>query len=1120
MLSLWIFVAISPISALADFSSIYRFEDSLDDDSGVYAPSVGGDATYVADNDSQVLNMVGNTYLAFPIQTSQNIDTSKSFYLSVDFMLPEEGVDESYRVIAANKGWNWDEPGFRIIAYNEKTEWQPEGTYFVDFNIGIGDTEIYKRYYGNNMGEWKNASIYVDFENGLVSFGLDGRLFEQSLYENIVDTPIDPSPFIDTLNTKQIRIGVHGPHHGQDFPWVHTWGVENDNNNISLHTAAMRIDNLAISSPRPPGDSHKVIDALARFSDHLNSVETLDDDTAVTVLRQLRDNLIGTDLADIAPELIAYLNLHALQAGPLYDGDPNFYSRYSEFAPSAKAYVDLGIWLMQTGLASENANLVEGLKIKERESFPGTVPEGAERVSNAVANVRAQYVTDPYYRMGDMKVNPNNELASFVYRPTGYYAPAGELITVTVDPAVVDTGVHVRVGAHRENHILLASTNRFPLISVNYRVEASTFQIVNPIGGPIHVLVPQGVDLGWIDVELDGAIRSPYFSTRSGRETPVEDWETIRQYPGVFAELESDKYVVTVLAEDLRDFDEPTLLLERWDRAMDLLQILHGRPLERSRAEGFLYDSATATEGSFPGGYPVTPGSWSRRNDDIEHGYFSPFAILRDGHWEEDGGFSALIHEMTHHHLGRFVEDGGQEVYVNLPMAAILQDIHGLSYDEALAYSGYQEFTRDDAAIDWMVTHNFRSGNEMGWDPTTDYQPIETSYQTRAHAKYVDLAAIHGGWNAVGDIYKAYYEQDKAKGVPVEYDVQFRVTSDDFLLTGSEALGYNLASLFHFWGTQPSETAAEQLASYPPLPGALERILNYMDIAPRTNEELRAFREEKLEVHENQLKFQIWDPLILVYDQSYGQSIRDQGAHVLKTYFDVDPDAPPSKPVLETSEFDLDADPNSTVSFAWTPSADPEGHPLKYSWKLYNLDTKEVILSRTWLETNQVELSVADLSTALEPYENSETPVELAQTVTTSDPFTVVTSDALVSTFYENRAFSIQDVPNGDPDGDLLSNGFELLFGYDPYVRNTYSIEFKIARDERSDNYRIQYYTPEIDSESPYSVAIETSTDLSNWSRRETLITAGLDQQSIIEIDELQLLAEEPTFIRLALTPK
>ena len=645
--------------------------------------------------------------------------------------------------------------------------------------------------------------------------------------------------------------------------------------------------------------------------------------------------------------------------------------------------------MLGEGLTPSTASAATGISIVEHKEFPGALPHDAQRVSNGEADIRAQFVLPPGYLMGGMKSDPDSELSAALYRPTGYYAPAGELVTITVDDSWVNSGLHIRVGAHQDNHMPLSSTSRFPKLNVDYRIESNTIEVINPLGGGIYILVPQGVDLGWQKVQISGAVRSPYFSTRAGHETALADWQSIKNFPGVFADFESDKFMITVPTYGIQNFDQPKELLDRWDRIMDLFQILHGRPLERSRAEAYLLDASQLVIGSFPGGYPVTPGFYAEENGDITQGYYSPFAALNDKHWETDRGMLVMLHELGHHHYGRFISVGEQESFVNVPSAAVLNDVFGLDYDEATRYSGYQLFDRTDAAIDWMVTHNFRNGNPIGYDPTTDFQPIETSYQTRGHAKYVDLADISGGWKGVGKVYEMFYLQDLAAGNPPQ--TQYGVSHDEFLQKGSEALNCNLASLFHFWGIQPTSSAASTLREYPACEGALARVKHYLDNAPRTNEELVQFHTEKTAIDEGQLKYQVYDQLLVTFDASYGQQIRDIGAEILNTYFDVEKDNAPSAPSVSTTEIDYTSGQTNDITFAWTEAVDPEGQSLKYSWRLSNESTGEVLLTRNWVDGLSVTITGNELQQIKSHLESG---VTLSQQVTTSDTFTIVQSDA------------------------------------------------------------------------------------------------------------------------------
>lgn len=1010
-------------------NSQYVFENDITDEAGDYALTLEGEQSerYVDRDDGRAISLQGRTFLALPQQLNRDIQVGKSLSISVDFLFQDTGVDESARVIFSNKTWAYDVPGLKIEVLNEQEAWQPNQAIFVQFNLGMGIQEIANRFFGLRMDEWHTATVDLDFENNTVTFGVNGRTTTRSLTEDEGGGQVDTARFVAALQQNAFRIGAHQPDHSGETPWSNVYEVESGVGTTSS-VADVLIDNVIIQSPRPDGDSSVVRSVLSAMTAHLRGQSPLSDLEMAAQRTLLNQNLSGADFSAFASEARAFVDAHAASFGPLYtvrfrNNLDN--AEYDSFDDVSKAYVDLGVWMLKEGLTPDNALSAQGLQFVEHTQWPGELPSGAQRVSNGTADIRAQYVRDPGYLMGGMRQAPDSELAAYLYRPTGFYAPAGETVSVTVPQTWVDSGLHIRVGAHADNHQVLTSTSRFPVLSADFRIASTTVEVVNPFGGNIYVLVPQNLDLGWNQIRVAGAVRAPYFSSREGYETAEADWNSIRQYPGVFTDFESDKFMITVPTAQLQRFNQPRELLDRWDEIMDVLQTLHGRPMERSRAEAYLLDASQVVVGSFPGGYPVTPGLYAEGATGITDGYYSPFAALNIGTWEEDEGLSVMLHELGHHHFGRYVGVGEQEVYVNVPAAAVFNALYGLSFDDALKYSGYQKFSRTDAAIDWMVTHNFRNGNPMGFDPTTDFEPIETSYQARGHAKYLDLADIYGSWDALAKIYETYYLDDLASGTPP--DTQIEVPHDDFLQRGSEALQCNLASLFHFWGVHPSDSLASELSRLPVCDGAAERIVHYLDNAPRTNEDLQQFHAEKTAVNENQLKFQIYDQLLPAFDIGYAQQIREVGTDILSTYFDMEKDTAPTAPAVRTTSFNVDQLRRSAVTFGWQPSVDAEGKALKYSWVLMREDTEEVLLSRSWVDGNSVTISWPEIRAALGDYLDDGVQPRLTQQVTTSDTFTVVQSAKTLTRF---TALT-------DADNDGLSDDEEARLGTNPSARDS-----------------------------------------------------------------------------------
>jgi len=1027
-------------NAQSGFDSSYLFEGTVADESSAYDLVLTGTESFSAGPDGQAFRLIGESYLDVSQSLGTSILTDESFFISIDFMMPDEGIDESARFIFGNKDTGYDTPGFNFTLWNEKTEWVPEGSAYINFNIGMGaGTEIAGRFHELWVGEWYTATFLVDFKTETVTFGLDERIFTHSLRESIDNANFDPEPFYQTLATHPVRIGGPKPYSESDPMEWHQEGVT-----ATDHIAELHVDNLRLASPRPAGSASGTNSVLAQFTDHLNGTTPLGADAAEILYAELKTNLYGIAFLEIEAAARAFITSHNTNLAPLYDPyvDETLI-RHADFPAHSRAYIALGLWMMREGLTTENAWLAEGITFQEHTGFPGAVSESAERVAGGTAAVKAVYVKDLYYTMGDMQVNEVNELSSYVYRPTGYWAPAGEAVQITVPANVVNSGLHIRVGAHKYDHMVFSNTNRMPLLKVDYRIESESFEVINPMGGGIYVLVPMGTDLGWMDIQIDGAVRSPFYSMREGYLTTASEWDIIQDYPGPLADFESDKYMFTVPSAAIRDFNAPDEILGKWNEAMDVVQLIHGRPLERVRAEAFMFDTRTSVEGSYPGGYPVTPGLWSQIDGDIKLGGFSPFGLV-NGSWTtgKDEGTSIMLHEMSHHHAGYVLTDPDNptqtheiETFNNVPWAAIMNVVLDQDLDTALKYSTYQKFSRLDAAIDWMVTTNFRNGDPIGWDPTTDFQPAELPYQSRGSAKYLDLADIFGGWEALGAIYKTFYEEDVARGIPVTDASQPPVSRDHFLENGSNELSCNLASLFHFWGIHESDDLAAQLSLLQPCDGAAERVKYYLSNAPRTNEDLRLFHAEKLLVEPYQLKPQIWEPLLLSFDTTEGQQIRTVGAQILSKYFDIEANEAPSTPVLLDTEFNLAGAPSDLVTFSWTPSVDPEGEKLLYSWRLFDTKTGETLVSRSWVDGTQVEIQLSELSTALDSYTTS-----LSQEVTTSDLFTVVTSQPLAS--YHNVIFSNDEygdscaeaasvLPDSVTDGTIGSAGDHDLFRFE-----------------------------------------------------------------------------------------
>lgn len=76
----------------------------------------------------------------------------------------------------------------------------------------------------------------------------------------------------------------------------------------------------------------------------------------------------------------------------------------------------------------------------------------------------------------------------------------------------------------------------------------------------------------------------------SGETSPIAWQKTIRHYPGCWAELETENVILTVPADDVRNMDNPQILLAIWDRMMKAVAKLASVPAVFPRPERIVAD--------------------------------------------------------------------------------------------------------------------------------------------------------------------------------------------------------------------------------------------------------------------------------------------------------------------------------------------------------------------------------------------------------------------------------------------------------------------------------------------------------------------------------------------------
>jgi len=284
---------------------------------------------------------------------------------------------------------------------------------------------------------------------------------------------------------------------------------------------------------------------------------------------------------------------------------------------------------------------------------------------------------------------------------------------------MVEKGFNVRVGAHSWDLKKKPNIKRLDRVSLVYPIDGARTLIANPLGGGIYIEVPYEADAGIVEVKIENAVRSPFFSTTGHHKTTNAEWEKERRHPGPWADFETDKFMMQVPSRWIRDYDDPETLMKDWDKSMDAVSTLFGLPLVRNKSVLYLQVDVIIRSGAYAPGYPQS------------NTVYNPHKPKKGTHRLLQGPqFKGYVtfHELGHAHL--FTKFKGEvEAAVNLPYAAVLNKGFGVDLDTAFGRSREKEtISLDQAAIMWMVTDNFRQGNPMDISNST---ANEVRYQHR-----------------------------------------------------------------------------------------------------------------------------------------------------------------------------------------------------------------------------------------------------------------------------------------------------------------------------------------------------------------------------------------------------
>ena len=489
--------------------------------------------------------------------------------------------------------------------------------------------------------------------------------------------------------------------------------------------------------------------------------------------------------------------------------------------------------------------LLADKKFNSHEWFPGKVRNNIKADPNSIYKVSIN---------ATMAVDTDKRSAysqGIARRPTGYYLAAGDVAKVSVPSSMVGKGFVIQVGANvhdktNKNPIdrPYRVTNRFPIV-------AAVTEIANPNGGGIYIDVPYMANAGNnVTINIQNAVPAPFFSYTAHKKMTNQDWREVqRKNPAPWADFMSDKFMMTLPTSWIYNYEDPEALMNDWDKRMDVTSKYVGHNINtRNNQTLYLTVDTSLFADSLGIGYPT--GNNGYHPKDPTDGNNKSWFLVPGA--EKIFESNDELHELGHALLfDNFI--GEEEAAVNMLYIAVANQLYGKSIDVALGESMGDfanlgpHLTREVAAVNWMVTANFRAGKAMDIDANN-----EVSYQQRGYAKYAEIAALFG-WEKIN----AYYAQENNifRNPAVAADKGLGLNPDEGrILKWSIAAGADLTPLIHFWGVQPSTENAAKLrvaikaAGLKPSLAVYNRLKVYQGLIPMDNAAFKAHAVKRLNV--------------------------------------------------------------------------------------------------------------------------------------------------------------------------------------------------------------------------------------------------------------------------------
>ncbi|SDH65113.1 Peptidase M60, enhancin and enhancin-like [Pedobacter terrae] len=408
----------------------------------------------------------------------------------------------------------------------------------------------------------------------------------------------------------------------------------------------------------------------------------------------------------------------------------------------------------------------------ESKSFPGEVPKNAKRSTEIIdmaVKVGSQGLADPY---------PNY----FRLHSTGVYVPAGEKVSIVIDPKYKTQYLKAQIGIHNDDlkHMDNLVRSGFDLTR-SFELEKDTTTVFSPYGGLLYIRIPDSSSLQSISIIANGVVKAPYYKLEKNNLT---EWASIKNNPAPWTELATDKIILTVPTYRIKTLENPESLLKLWDEIMDADADLAIISRTRTHPERIIIDNQVAY------GYMFTV--WDKivaPNDESCEWMLNEKILKEKGSW---GHF----HELGHRHQFWGLDmDEVSEVTTNLYTMYV--------YDKVLKKGLYNHdgIANRDEVKKKVINYLQNEPNFEKWEK----EPFT------ALCMYIQIIE-HFGWESMIKANKIYREMDPRKYYENQLSNEQRI--DLWFTSISKATHSNLSSFFEIWKIPVSKKAKTEAEKY------------------------------------------------------------------------------------------------------------------------------------------------------------------------------------------------------------------------------------------------------------------------------------------------------------------